>query len=57
MSTAQAARWTQECRDSLLRPAVETLVAIEEASTFGPERYPGRSGRVIDLKIFGALAH
>jgi hypothetical protein len=40
MSTAQVARWTQECRDSLFRPAVKTLVAIDQASIFERERYP-----------------
>jgi transketolase len=29
---------------------------VEQASTFGWERYVGRSGRVIGMKTFGASA-
>ena len=31
-------------------------VAVEQASTFGWERYVGRSGRMIGMKTFGASA-
>ena len=31
-------------------------VAVEQASTFGWERYIGRSGRMIGMKTFGASA-
>jgi transketolase len=31
-------------------------VAVEQASTFGWERYIGRAGRVIGMKTFGASA-
>jgi transketolase len=31
-------------------------IAVEQASTFGWERYVGRSGRVIGMKTFGASA-
>ena len=31
-------------------------VAVEQASTFGWERYVGRSGRIIGMKTFGASA-
>jgi transketolase len=47
---------TQEYRDSVLPPNVNACVAIEEASTFGWERYVGRSGRIIGMKTFGASA-
>jgi transketolase len=47
---------SQEYRDSVLPPAVGARVAIEQASTFGWERYVGRSGRIIGMKTFGASA-
>ncbi len=47
---------TQEYRDSVLPPDVKARVAIEQASTFGWERYVGESGRVIGMKTFGASA-
>ena len=47
---------TQEYRDSVLPPAVKARVAVEQASTFGWERYVGSSGRVIGMKTFGASA-
>jgi transketolase len=47
---------TQEYRDSVLPPNVKARLAIEEASTFGWERYVGASGRVIGMKTFGASA-
>ena len=47
---------TQEYRDSVLPPDVTARVAVEQASTFGWERYVGRSGRVIGMKTFGASA-
>ena len=47
---------TQEYRDSVLPPSVKARVAVEQASTFGWERYVGRSGRVIGMKTFGASA-
>ena len=47
---------TQEYRDSVLPPAVKARVAIEQASTFGWERYVGPSGQVIGMKTFGASA-
>jgi transketolase len=49
-------RQTQEYRDSVLPPAVSARVAIEQASTFGWERYVGTCGRVIGMKTFGASA-
>jgi len=47
---------TQEYRDSVLPPGVTARVAVEQASTFGWERYVGMSGRVIGMKTFGASA-
>jgi transketolase len=47
---------TQEYRDSVLPPGVKARVAIEQASTFGWERYVGTSGHVIGMKTFGASA-
>ena len=47
---------TQEYRDSVLPPSVKARVAIEQASTFGWERYVGHAGRVIGMKTFGASA-
>ena len=31
-------------------------IAVEQASTFGWDRYVGRSGRIIGMKTFGASA-
>jgi transketolase len=47
---------TQEYRDSVLPPAVKARVAVEQASTFGWERYVGSAGHVIGMKTFGASA-
>jgi transketolase len=47
---------TQEYRDSVLPPHVKARVAIEQASTFGWERFVGPSGRMIGMKTFGASA-
>src|SRR5262245_21361055 len=47
---------TQEYQDKVLSPYVTARVAVEQASTFGWERYVGRSGRVIGMKTFGASA-
>jgi transketolase len=47
---------TQEYRDSVLPPSVKARVAVEQASTFGWERYVGSSGRVIGMTTFGASA-
>jgi transketolase len=46
----------QAYRDSVLPPDVTARVAVEQASTFGWERYVGWSGRVIGMKTFGASA-
>jgi len=47
---------TAEYRDSVLPPHVKSRVAVEQASTFGWERYVGSSGRIIGMKTFGASA-
>jgi transketolase len=47
---------SKEYRDSVLPPAVTARVAVEQASTFGWERYVGTSGRVIGMNTFGASA-
>src|SRR5262249_12601750 len=46
----------QEYQDSVLPPDVQSRVAVEQASTFGWERYVGRQGRIIGMKTFGASA-
>jgi transketolase len=46
----------QAYRDSVLPPAITARVAIEQASTFGWERYVGSRGRVIGMETFGASA-
>jgi len=47
---------TQEYRDFVLPPKVKARVAVEQASTFGWERYVGSSGRIIGMKTFGSSA-
>jgi transketolase len=47
---------TKEYRDSVLPPGVNPRVAIEQASTFGWERYVGSSGHTIGMNTFGASA-
>jgi transketolase len=49
-------REPQDYRDSVLPPAVTARVAIEQASTFGWERYVGPTGGVIGMHTFGASA-
>ena len=47
---------TQAYRDSVLPPTVKARIAVEQASTFGWERYVGSSGHVIGMTTFGASA-
>ncbi len=47
---------TKEYRDSVLPPSVTARVAIEQASTFGWERYVGNGGQIIGMRTFGASA-
>jgi len=45
-----------EYRDAVLPPAVPARIALEQASTFGWERYVGPQGRVVGMRTFGASA-
>jgi transketolase len=47
---------SKDYRDSVLPPAVKARLAIEQASTFGWERFVGDSGKIIGMKTFGASA-
>ena len=46
----------REYRDSVLPPGVLARVAVEEASTFGWERYAGVSGTLVGMRSFGCSA-
>jgi transketolase len=46
----------QEYRDGVLPPSVIARVAVEQASTFGWQRYTGLTGEAIGMKTFGASA-
>jgi transketolase len=46
----------QAYRDSVLPPNVTARVVVEQASTFGWERYVGTSGHIIGMNTFGASA-
>jgi len=46
----------KDYRDSVLPPRVKARVAVEQASTFGWERYTGLEGCIIGMKTFGASA-
>jgi transketolase len=43
-------------RDDVLPPEVTARIAVEQASTFGWERYVGTTGAVIGMHTFGASA-
>jgi transketolase len=43
-------------REDVLPPAVTARVAIEQASTFGWERYVGSAGALVGMSTFGASA-
>ncbi len=47
---------TQEYRDGVLPPHVKARVAVEQASSFGWERYVGTGGQLTCMKTFGASA-
>jgi transketolase len=49
-------RQDQDYRDEVLPPDVTARVAIEQAATFGWERYVGSRGRVIGMHTYGASA-
>ena len=46
----------QVYRDAVLPPKVKARVAVEQASTFGWERYVGTEGCIIGMNTFGASA-
>jgi transketolase len=46
----------REYRETVLPAKVTARVAVEQASTFGWERYVGTAGRVIGMQTFGASA-
>jgi transketolase len=46
----------RDYRDTVLPPRITARVVIEQASTFGWERYVGTSGRIIGMHTFGASA-
>jgi transketolase len=47
---------TQEYQNSVLPPHVKARVAVEQASSFGWERYVGVDGQLTCMKTFGASA-
>ena len=47
---------SKEYRDSVLPPSVTARVVVEQASTFGWERYVGNTGVMICMRTFGASA-
>ncbi len=49
-------RQTPEYKESVFPSSVKARVSVEQASTFGWERYVGQSGQVIGMKSFGASA-
>ncbi len=49
-------RQPKEYRDQVIPPEVTARVAIEQASTFGWDRYVGDSGAVVGMHTFGASA-
>jgi transketolase len=46
----------QDYRESVLPTKVTARVSVEQASTFGWQRYVGNAGRMIGMKTFGASA-
>ncbi|MBI1960358.1 MAG: transketolase, partial [Candidatus Rokubacteria bacterium] len=49
-------RQPQAYRDDVLPPRVAARVSVEQASTFGWDRYVGLNGRTIGMRTFGASA-
>ena len=47
---------SREYQDNVLPPTVQARVAVEQASTFGWERYVGQQGRVVGVHTFGVSA-
>jgi transketolase len=50
------AQQTREYRDSVIPPRITARVAVEQASTFGWERFTGLTGECIGMRTFGASA-
>jgi transketolase len=46
----------REYRDRVMPPGITARVAVEEASTFGWERYTGLDGTILGLHTFGLSA-
>ena len=46
----------QAYRDSVFPPEVTARVSVEQAATFGWERYVGLTGAMIGMQSFGASA-
>ena len=49
-------RQSREYREQVLPPSVTARVSVEQASTFGWERFVGTEGEIIGMKTFGASA-
>ena len=49
-------RQPRDYRDRILPPAITARVAVEEASSFGWERYTGFDGAILGLHTFGMSA-
>ena len=49
-------RQPKEYREQVLPPSVTARVSVEQASTFGWERFVGPAGEMIGMKTFGASA-
>ena len=47
---------SDEYRESVLPSTVENRISVEQASTFGWNRYVGQQGKMIGMKTFGASA-
>ena len=47
---------SQDYRDQVIPPQVTARVSVEQATTFGWERYLGANGRSIGMQTFGASA-
>ena len=49
-------RQDESYRNSVISPEVTARISVEQASTFGWDRYIGPNGRAIGMKTFGASA-
>jgi transketolase len=49
-------RQPQSYRDEVIPPGIRARVAVEQASTFGWDRWVGDAGRVVGMHTFGASA-